>query len=80
VVRQVAILAAPVVPAAAGRLLEALGQGADARSFKALGEAGRLVPGTPIPPPTGVFPRYVEPDAESEPEAKAKKPKPPRKA
>src|SRR6185436_3125091 len=77
VVRQVAILAAPVVPAAAGRLLDALGQRADARSFKALGEAGRLVPGTPIPPPTGVFPRYVEPDAEPEPEAKGKKPKPP---
>jgi methionyl-tRNA synthetase len=79
-VRQVAILAAPVVPTAAGKLLDALGQGADARSFKALGEAGRLVPGTPIPPPTGVFPRYVEPaDAEPEPEAKPKKPKPPRK-
>ena len=80
VVRQVAILAAPVVPAAAGKLLDALGQGADARSFKALGKAGRLVPGTPIPPPTGVFPRYVEPDAASEPEAKEKKPKPPGKA
>ena len=79
-VRQVAILAAPVVPMAAGKLLDGLGQGADARSFKALGEAGRLVPGTPIPPPTGVFPRYVEPDAEKEPEAKPEKPKPPRKA
>ena len=79
VVRQVAILAAPVVPTAAGKLLDGLGQGADARSFRALGEAGRLVPGTPIPPPTGVFPRYVEPDAEPELEAKPKKPKPPRK-
>jgi methionyl-tRNA synthetase len=80
VVRQVAILAAPVVPTAAGKLLDALGQGADARTFRALGQSGRLRPGTPIPPPTGVFPRYVEPDAEPEPEVKPKKPKPPRKA
>jgi methionyl-tRNA synthetase len=72
-VRQVAILAAPVVPAAAGKLLDALGQEPSARSFRALGEAGRLRPGTPIPPPTGVFPRYVEPDAEPEPEAKKPK-------
>jgi methionyl-tRNA synthetase len=61
VVRQVAILAAPVVPTAAAKLLDALGQGADVRTFKALGEGGRLAPGTAIPSPTGVFPRYVEP-------------------
>ena len=70
VVRQVAILAAPAVPTAADKLLDLLGQGADARSFSSLGEAGRLRPGTAIPPPTGVFPRYVEPEAEAEPEAK----------
>jgi methionyl-tRNA synthetase len=74
VVRQVAILAQPVTPVGAAKLLDGLGQGPDARSFKALGEAGRLVPGTAIPPPTGVFPRYVEPGTESD-EAKAKKPK-----
>jgi methionyl-tRNA synthetase len=82
VVRQVAILSAPVVPAAAGKLLDGLGQEASARSFRALGEAGRLRAGTPIPPPTGVFPRYVAPGEEPEPEAKAKpkKQKPPRRA
>jgi methionyl-tRNA synthetase len=74
VVRQVAILAQPVTPVGAAKLLDGLGQGPDARSFKALGEAGRLVPGTAIPPPTGVFPRYVEPGTESD-EPKAKKPK-----
>jgi methionyl-tRNA synthetase len=78
-VRQVAILAAPVVPAAAGKLLDGLGQGADARTFRALGEAGRLRPGTAIPAPTGVFPRYVEPDSEKDvapkPEKKPKKQK-----
>ena len=75
-VRQVAILAAPVVPTAAGKLLDGLGQEASARSFRALGEAGRLRAGTPIPPPTGVFPRYVEPGEEAEPVAKPKKQKP----
>jgi len=79
-VRQVAILAAPVVPAAAGKLLDSLGQEVGARSFRALGEAGRLRAGTPIPAPTGVFPRYVEPGAEPEPEAKKQKKQRPKKA
>jgi methionyl-tRNA synthetase len=63
-VRQVAILAQPVTPTGASRLLDLLGQGPDRRSFRSLGEAGRLEPGTSIPPPTGVFPRYLEPGAE----------------
>jgi len=73
VVRQVAILSAPVTPTAAAKLLDGLGQGADARAFNALGEAGRLQPGTAIPTPSGVFPRYVEPGTETA-EPKAKKP------
>jgi methionyl-tRNA synthetase len=78
VVRQVAILAQPVTPTGAARLLDGLGQASDARTFKALGEAGRLQPGTAIPPPTGVFPRYVEPGTETI-ESKPKKPKPQKK-
>jgi methionyl-tRNA synthetase len=62
VVRQVAILAQPVTPTAAGRLLDLLAEGSDRRGFKWLGEPGRLQPGTAIPPPTGVFPRYLEPE------------------
>jgi methionyl-tRNA synthetase len=65
VVRQVAILAAPVMPGSAARLLDSLGQQAGRRSFAALGEAGRLEPGTELPPPVGVFPRYLEPGAGS---------------
>jgi methionyl-tRNA synthetase len=61
VVRQVAILAAPVMPQSAAKLLDALGQSPEARSFSALGEC--LEPGTPIPVPTGVFPRYIAPEA-----------------
>jgi len=63
VVRQFALLAQPVLPEAGGKLLDLLAQPGDKRSFAALGAAGRLVPGTPIPEPQGVFPRYVDPEA-----------------
>jgi methionyl-tRNA synthetase len=62
VVRQVAILALPVMPESAGKLLDGLGVAAGARDFASLGPAHRLAAGTPIPTPTGVFPRYVSPD------------------
>jgi methionyl-tRNA synthetase len=62
VVRQVAILAIPVMPTSAGKLLDALGVAADARDFASLGPAHRLAAGTPIPLPTGVFPRYIAPE------------------
>jgi methionyl-tRNA synthetase len=61
VVRQVAILAQPVMPESCVRMLDSLGIPQDARSFAALGGANRIVPGTALPPPVGVFPRYVEP-------------------
>lgn len=61
-VRQVAILAQAVMPDSAARLLDLLGVPADRREFAALGEGGRLIPGTSLPEPQGVFPRYVEKD------------------
>jgi methionyl-tRNA synthetase len=45
--------------------LDLLAIPADERSFAALGGASRIAPGTPLPAPTGVFPRYVEPEAGS---------------
>ncbi len=75
VVRQIAILATPVTPHAAERLLDYLGQDDDAHTFKALSEAGRLKPGAVLPEPQGVFPRYIPPEAEPLPEKPAK-PKP----
>ncbi|MBI1384970.1 MAG: methionine--tRNA ligase [Rhizobiales bacterium] len=63
VVRQIAVLAQPVVPASAGRLLDLLAQPAEARSFEALHPSRRLAPGTPIEKPVPVFPRYVEDEA-----------------
>ncbi len=64
VVRQVSILAQPVVPGSAARLLDQLGVAGEARDFAALGEAGRLTPGTALPAPEGVFPRYDAKKAE----------------
>jgi methionyl-tRNA synthetase len=64
VVRQIAILTQPVMPAASSKLLDSLGipQG-EARMFSALGGERRIAPGTTLPAPVGVFPRYVEPAA-----------------
>jgi methionyl-tRNA synthetase len=76
VVRQIAILTAPVMPRSAGKLLTLLGQAEEAQTFEALGEAGRLVPGTALPEPVGVFPRYVEAGAEGVESAPAQKPAP----
>ena len=60
VVRQVAILAQPVVPRGAGRLLDLLSVPADKRDFDALGPEDRLAAGVELPKPSGVFPRFVE--------------------
>ncbi|ANW05718.1 methionine--tRNA ligase [Bradyrhizobium icense] len=61
VVRQVAILTQPVMPDASSKLLDSLGipDDKEARNFAAL--AARIKAGTTLPPPVGVFPRYVEP-------------------
>jgi methionyl-tRNA synthetase len=64
VVRQIAILTQPVMPAASAKLLDSLGVGeGDARKFSALGGERRIAAGTALPAPVGVFPRYVEPAA-----------------
>jgi methionyl-tRNA synthetase len=60
VVRQAAILAQPFVPAGAEKLLDLLAIPAGERDFKALGSAGRIRSGAPLPAPAPVFPRFVE--------------------
>ena len=60
VVREIAILAQPAMPGAMARLLDLLAVPEDARDFAHLGPEHRLVPGTALPAPSGVFPRYVE--------------------
>jgi len=65
VIRQVAILAQPFMPVSAGRLLDLLAIPAGERSFAALGGGLRIAPGSKLPPPAPVFPRYVEPDEQA---------------
>ncbi|HUG62169.1 MAG TPA: methionine--tRNA ligase, partial [Methylomirabilota bacterium] len=62
-IRQVAILAQPVMPGSMERLLDLLAIPSDARAFDSLGAAGRIAGGTALPAPVGIFPRYVEPTA-----------------
>ncbi len=59
-IRHYAILVQPVTPFGAGRILDQLAVSAEARTFANLGRDGALVPGTTLPKPEGVFPRYVE--------------------
>ncbi len=60
VVRRVAILSQPYVPAAAAKFLDQLGASSEDRTFGALSPEGDLKPGTKIGTPQPVFPRYVE--------------------
>jgi methionyl-tRNA synthetase len=54
-VRRIAILARWAIPESADKLLDLLGQGADVRNFDALNRP--IASGTPLPTPSGVFPR-----------------------
>ncbi len=64
VVRQISILLQPFMPESSGKLLDLIAIPSDKRDFAALGEAGRLVAGTPLEAPKPVFPRYVAPTVE----------------
>jgi methionyl-tRNA synthetase len=59
VIRHLGILTQPFIPAAACKLLDQLAVPDVARRFVAL-DATPLVPGTPLPKPEGIFPRFVE--------------------
>jgi methionyl-tRNA synthetase len=57
-VRHLAIFAQPVVPAAAGKLLDQLAVPAEARDFASL--SSPLKPGMQLPKPEGIFPRRAD--------------------
>src|SRR5882724_3476260 len=64
VLRQVAILCQPFIPASAGKLLDILGIPAGERQFDRLGDPGkRIASGAVLPAPAPVFPRYIETEA-----------------
>jgi methionyl-tRNA synthetase len=59
-IRHLAILTQPVIPDASARILDQLAVPADRRGFEHLGADCALSPGTPLPAPQGVFPRFIE--------------------
>ena len=65
VVRNVAILLLPVMPTSCDKLLDYLAISKTERTFANLGSDNALASGTELPKPSGVFPRYVEPEAET---------------
>jgi methionyl-tRNA synthetase len=64
-VRQIAILAQPVLPESCNKLLDLVAVDSTARDFASLGPDNRLAAGTALPKPEGVFPRYIRPEAEN---------------
>ena len=67
VLRQIAILAQPFMPASAGKLLDLLAVPDGERTFAFLDGKHRVAAGAKLPAPTGVFPRYVEPGEKAAP-------------
>ena len=63
VVRMIALMVQPVMPAAMGKMLDALGVAAEHRNFADMDHA--LVAGTALPAPAPIFPRYAEAEAAS---------------
>jgi methionyl-tRNA synthetase len=59
-IRHLGLLAQPFMPDAAARILDQLSVPEADRSFAFVGEPGALAPGTHLPKPEGVFPRFVE--------------------
>jgi methionyl-tRNA synthetase len=56
IIRHLAFLIQPLMPDSASRMLDQLGVPADRRNFSAIAES--LMPGTPLPKPEGIFPRF----------------------
>ncbi|MEX0923856.1 MAG: methionine--tRNA ligase [Rhodovibrionaceae bacterium] len=62
-IRHLAILTQPVMPDSMAKLLDQLSVPEDLRDFKSLESV--LQPGTSLPKPEGVFPRYLEDEPQS---------------
>lgn len=59
-IRQIAVLTQPFMPDSSAKLLDVLAVPKDARTIAAMGSA--LESGTALPPPSPIFPRFVEDD------------------
>ena len=65
-IRHIAIVLQPFMPDSCGRILDQLAVSEDARTFEHLGDGHALTPGTKLPKPEPVFPRFVEDEATAE--------------
>jgi methionyl-tRNA synthetase len=59
-IRHLALYIQPYMPDSATVMLDQLVVPADARDFTHVGEGSALTPGTTLPKPAPVFPRFVE--------------------
>jgi methionyl-tRNA synthetase len=60
-IRRLAVLSQPVMPRSSARILDQLGVAGNARDFAtAFADEAGLKPGTALPSPSPVFPRFVE--------------------
>ena len=64
-IRRLGLLIQPIMPQSAAKLLDQLAVPEGKRNFAAYGKDHALVPGTALPQPQGVFPRFVEEAAAS---------------
>lgn len=62
-IRQVALLVQPVMPSSMGKMLDLLAVADEDRQFSSMDKT--LTPGTELPKPEPVFPRYEEPKTDS---------------
>lgn len=60
VIRNVTIMAQPVVPSSAGKLLDLIAVEENKREFSHISKDFALKSGSALPPPSPVFPRYIE--------------------
>jgi methionyl-tRNA synthetase len=65
ILRIVGIMAQPFVPSAASKLLDLLAVPAEERGLKAISADFGLAPGSKLPQPEPIFPRYVEDEAQT---------------
>jgi methionyl-tRNA synthetase len=67
VIRTLGIVLQPFMPDSCAKLLDQLVVAEDARDFAHLGRDGAIAPGTALPKPEGVFPRFVEKEPDAAP-------------
>ncbi len=65
-IRHLALITQPFMPTTVAKMLDQLGVSEDARTFGHFGPEHASKPGTPLPKPQGLFPRYVETEGEGD--------------